>query len=604
MTSHGIYRLMTLTAVMLTILATALSCSSKRNAQVRQTLASADSLMTADPQAALNTLMTIDSSDAAGLPRADRAFYTLLRTEAEYKCWLSVASDTAIAETADYYRRKGPEDRLARALVMQGAVLSERGEAEKAMLAYKEAEPLLKRSGNPVQLGLLHTHVAALYQTSIVNEQNAIFRYKKALECFENADLPERIMFTRIALARVLMIDSMDKAVPHIKKALSMAEQYSNRLCALSALDLLCYTHEPEHDAREIINLTNKAFAIYGYTPQNASEENIYNSLMYNAATGYIKLEKADSARIYSKSIQAGCQADSLLLYSLYGDIAELENNKDDILTYLNHAHRIELEILEKGYDTQLHDSELRYDHSRLEAKLYKRDRSILFLFLLFIITAVIVYAVIHILRKLLRQQRVETEKQKSLANNLKDATVKLKNELDSQKSENDSLAREKKQEEKERKKLEQLLLKRTSSNTELMRYYNTTYNAMRQLIEIYDIHQSNPGHLLDKSVTVAKEFIATTNSYGDAQNIINAVYPGFLDKLFGEFPKLDKEDRYLIILTCLGYSNSIVSSILDISETNLSTKKTRLARKMKIDNSLTKYIIERLTTYQQEKTL
>ena len=141
---------------MLTILAAALSCSGRQE-QVRQTLAAADSLMTAQPQAALDTLMTIDSSDAESLPRADRAFHTLLRTEAEYKCWLPVAENTAIAEAADYYRRKGPEDRLARALVMQGAVLSERGDAESAMLAYKEAEPLLERSGDLEQLGLLHT---------------------------------------------------------------------------------------------------------------------------------------------------------------------------------------------------------------------------------------------------------------------------------------------------------------------------------------------------------------------------------------------------------------------------------------------------------------
>ena len=601
MKSHiGLISVLTVLAAVL-FLSVLISCND-RGAQLRQALAAADSLMMTDPLAALDTLLTIDSADAARLPRADRALYTLLRTEAGYKCWLPVAENTAISEAVDYYRRKGPEDRLARALVMQGVVLSEQGDTEGAMLTYKEAEPLLERSGDLEQLGLLHTHIASLYQTSIVNDKNAILRYRQALQCFEKAGLPERIMFARIALARVLMIDSMDKAVPHIKKALSMAEQYGNRLCALSALELLCYTYEPRHDARKIINLIRESFSLYGDKPQSTAEENIYNNLLYNAATNYIYLGKADSARLYSKSIQANCQADSLLIYSLYGDIAELEDNNGDLLTYLNHAHRIELEILEEGYDTQLRDSELRYDHSKLEAELYKRDRSILFLILLFIISSAIVYAIIHILRRLLRQQKIETEKQKSLAENLKDTATELKKELDSQKSENDSLAREKHLEEEERKKLEQLLLKHTSSNTELMRYYNTTYNTMRQLIDIYDIHQSNPGHLLDKSVTVAREFIATTNSFGDAKSIINSIYPGFLDKLFGEFPKLNKNDKYLIILTCLGYSNSIISSILGISETNLSTKKTRLAKNMNIDKSLTKYLSERLTTYQQKK--
>ncbi len=77
-------------ALLAALLLSAAACSD-RNAQARLAMAAADSLMTADPQAALDTLKTIDSSDASSLPRADRAFYTLLRTEAEYKCWLPVA---------------------------------------------------------------------------------------------------------------------------------------------------------------------------------------------------------------------------------------------------------------------------------------------------------------------------------------------------------------------------------------------------------------------------------------------------------------------------------------------------------------------------------
>ena len=77
----------------------------------------------------------------------DRADYTLLMSEARYKCRLSVAGDMAVSEATDYYRRKGPDSKLARALMMQGAVLSERGDSEGAMKAYKEAEPVADRVG-------------------------------------------------------------------------------------------------------------------------------------------------------------------------------------------------------------------------------------------------------------------------------------------------------------------------------------------------------------------------------------------------------------------------------------------------------------------------
>ena len=59
-------------------------------------LAAADSLMMTQPQAALDTLSGIDSTRIRRMDRSERAFYTLLTTEAEYKCWLPVAEDTAI----------------------------------------------------------------------------------------------------------------------------------------------------------------------------------------------------------------------------------------------------------------------------------------------------------------------------------------------------------------------------------------------------------------------------------------------------------------------------------------------------------------------------
>lgn len=565
------------------------SCSD-RDTGLCSELAAADSLMMTDPQAALDILIGIDSAEVGRMDREGHAFHTLLMTEAEYKNYLPVAEDTAIFKTVKYYRNGKKEDKLARALVMQGAVLSERGDAEGAMLAYKEAEPLIERTGDMEQLGLLHTRIASLYRSSFVNEPEAILRYRKALECFEKAELPERIMSAHLSLSRILMIDSVDKAIPHLEKALSMAEQYGNRLCGLSAFDLLCYVYEPDDDARKILDLTKRAFSQYGEIPQNIAEENLYNDFQYLTTKCYVDLKMADSARFYCESIKAYSQADSLLIYSLFKEIAELENNSDDILINQSHAHRIELAILEEGYESQLRDSELRYDHSRLEAELYRRDRSILLLTVIFLLSGAAVAAVIFLLRTMLRRQRAEARRFKALAD------IRGK-ELDRQTAESNSL-REEKIHEEARKSMEQMFRRYAAANSGLMRFYNLTYSTMRKIIDIYDIHQSNPAHLLDRSVDVARDFIRGINTYGDASTLIDTVYPGFLSGLFSEYPGLSKDERYLIILTCLGYPASTLCTILHISETNLSTRKTRLARKMGLDGSLAKYLSSRLAAW------
>lgn len=554
-------------------------------------LAAADSLMMTDPQGALDILSGIDSAEIGRMDREGRAFHTLLMTEAEYKNYLPVAEDTAVSEAVSYYRRRGPEELLARALVMQGAVLSERGNVEGAMLAYKEAEPLVERIGDMEQLGLLHTRIAELYQISLVNSESAIDRYRKALDCFEKAELPERIVFANIALARMLMIDSMDKAIPHLEIALHMSEQYGMRIPGLNAMDLLYYMYEPEHNAREIINLTRKVFSLYGNAPQNTVEKTIYNAMRNKAARAYINLGKSDSAMILIESIQPNDKIDSIHLYNLYKDIAALENDSEKMLRYQENAHRIELSILEEGYESQLRDSELRYDHSRLEAELYRRERSILLLTVIFLLSAAAVAAVIFLLRTMLRRQRAEARRFKALAD------IRGK-ELDRQTAESNSLREEKIHEEEARKSMEQMFRRYAAANTGLMRFYNLTYSTMRKIIDIYDIHQSNPAHLLDRSVDVARDFIRGINTYGDASTLIDAVYPGFLSGLFSEYPGLSKDERYLIILTCLGYPASTLCTILDISETNLSTRKTRLARKMGLDGSLAKYLSSRLAAW------
>lgn len=578
------------TLYLIVLLCSLCSCSGRHVSRYPE-LAAADSLMMTDPQGALDILSGIDSAEVGRMDREDRAFHTLLMTEAEYKNYLPVAEDTAVSEAVSYYRRRGPEELLARALVMQGAVLSERCDAEGAMLAYKEAEPLVECTGDMEQLGLLHTRLASLYQMSLVNKPSTVLRYRKALDCFEKADLPERIMFTEVSLARVLIVDSTDKAIPHLEKALSMAEQYGNRLCGLSALDLLCYVYDPDDDARKILDLTKRALSQYGEIPQNIAEESLYNDFQYLTTKCYVDLKMADSARFYCESIKAYSQTDSLLIYSLFKEIAELENNNDDILINQSHAHRIELALLEEGYESQLRDSELRYDHSRLEAELYRRDRSILLLTVIFLLSAAAVAAVIFLLRTMLRRQRAEARRFKALAD------IRGK-ELDRQTAESNSLREEKIHEEEARKSMEQMFRRYAAANSGLMRFYNLTYSTMRKIIDIYDIHQSNPAHLLDRSVDVARDFIRGINTYGDASTLIDTVYPGFLSGLFSEYPGLSKDERYLIILTCLGYPASTLCTILDISETNLSTRKTRLARKMGLDGSLAKYLSSRLAAW------
>ena len=609
-----------ITSLLLTafFLLSAISCSD-RSGHIRSALAAADSLMMTQPQAALDTLMTIDSTDAARLPRADRAFYTLLRTEAEYKCWLPVAENTAIAEAADYYRRKGPEDRLARALIMQGAVFSERGDAEGAMLAYKEAEPLLEHSGDPEQLGLLHTRIGELYQDNLLDASASAIRYRKALECFHKAGLTEREMYTHLSLARVLMYDSTDKAYGHLQKGLSMALNTENRTCLLSAYELLTHLHQSKGNHNSVIELANRVFRQFDHTSLNEAEESTYISILHNCAISYAETGCTDSAEITASRIPVRDKYDSLYIISLYAEIAEAKNDFEKALGCQKEINNLTADILQDSHDRLLADIEGKYENSRLREDVYRKERNNFILAFILSCTVLIATTVYLTMKKLLRRQKAETERQTDIADTLSRTASRLTQELRTKDSESQSvnkeltryraslaqisetierMEQEKQQEESERKELQNMLDRQAMTNDRLLKYYSSAYRVMQEIITIYDMRSSNPKHFMDDAMDIAKEFITDMNSLSNAKTVIDTVYPGFTHSLFSEFPWLQDEDRHLIVLTCFGYPNSAVASLLRISEANLAVRRTRLAKKMGLDESLTRYIKKKLRSY------
>ena len=236
--------------------------------------------------------------------------------------------------------------------------------------------------------------------------------------------------------------------------------------------------------------------------------------------------------------------------------------------------------IYKEGYETQLAESELRYDNAELRARLYKKERGVLLSVLILAAVLVTVTLIVRLMARLLRRYKMEKKR--------------LEYVLKSRTSELNRLKSEKDQDETFRTSLEA-----SSSNKALMRFYNLNYDALRRFIKIFSLYKGQPEYFLTKAVEIAEDLIRHTGGYDSVYALIDTAYPGFLGRLFGEFPGLKEEDRYLIALTCLGYSNGTVSYLLNVSETNLTTKRTRLAHKMDLGKSLVKYLNERLVSYQ-----
>ena len=601
-----------ITALLAVLLLSAAACSD-RNAQARLAMAAADSLMTADPQAALDTLMTIDSTDAAGLPRADRALYTLLRTEAEYKCYMPVAGNTtAISEAADYYRRKGPEDLLARALVMQGAVLFEQGDTDGAMLAYKEAEPLLEHSGDPEQLGLLHTHIASLYQYNIFNTEEAIVRYRKALECFDKAGLSERVMYTHLSLASSFMGIDEDSVLSHLKTGMDMARTSNNRQCGIYAHVIYSSLYNSTNKDTLVIKAADRFFSEYGNVPLSQTEISQYNGIYHNAAFSCLNTGMYTKAEELANMIVPSSAVDSLVLYSIRYDIAVAHNNLDSIKTYKIRHERLFEKILRDDYESYILEIEKRYDNEVLinKLKISKSRTAILSAVLLLVVAIfIIVYLLLRnrtakkemtlrnavndlqSLRTELLSKQDETTRLHSRLHDTEAAMEHLKKQIETE-------AKKHNQEAEELKNLRESFVSQVTSNQELLALNGKILGMTKTLADICYIYEGSP-NMPGKVEEAVKSILSDEDTLNNILGkMLELTYPGFMTGLSKEYPSLNDSDRKLIVLTCCGFSSSTASVILGISVQNLNARKYRIARKMGIDGRISSFMKKKLSEY------
>ena len=553
------------------ILISAASCS-RRDMRVQSVLASADSLMMTRPQAALDTLLSLDSTVVFSLRGRDRADFALLMTEARYKCYLPVAEDTAISEAADYYRRKGPDDRYARALTMQGAVLSERRDPEGAMAAYKEAEPIVERGGDLEQLGLLHTRIGELYQSSIVNNPTAIERDRMALACFEKAGLPERIMYAHVTLARMLMVDSVEKAMPHLEKTLSIAKENGNRTVGLSSYDLYLHAYASLPDYRQVISVAEKALRIYGDTPRD-NEVGLYNGIFSSIANAYAEMGISDSARMAADRIVLRTSVDTMNVFSIYAKLAKLEEDWETACRYEVQSLVLADSIKKAGYQTQLAELEKKYEQLALSEKLQKERARIMTLAFATIAIIFLSCVIILFLRKVIKS---------------------LKNR-------NASMHRRICESDEDIRRLAARLSSQLDANGKLLGLYRITHELLENIASCLYIYGNNSELFAKKVSEHSMEYIKENTTLERSKRILDFIYPGFLPRLYADFPKLTERDWHLIVLMCLGYSTEALSYMLKIESNTLYVRQNRLARKMGTGCSLSKYLNGRLSNYCRE---
>jgi len=271
------------------------SCSSSVKSPL---LLSADSLMEIYPDSALSILESISSPQK--LPRADRALYALLLTQARHKNYIALGDDSLIKTAVEYYGDKKKNVRAAKAHYYWGATYREKGYTSFAVEEYLAAIRLM-----PVRdefLAMIYDNLAECYEEDRLYNV-AIENYRAAYQILKGGNGQT---FPMRGIARVFLLQNeKDSALFYYQRALdsALADQDSSLVGAL--YHDLAMVYNEKKDYTQADKYISKAIMLLGPDAINTclSKAQIMLNLNKLDSANYFFSNNMDESDIYGKAV-------------------------------------------------------------------------------------------------------------------------------------------------------------------------------------------------------------------------------------------------------------------------------------------------------------
>lgn len=272
------------------------SCSSP--SVKNQLLLCADSLMETYPDSALSILESITYPQK--MPRADRALYALLLTQARHKNYIALEDDSLIKTAVDYYGDKKKSLRAAKAHYYWGAIYSEKGYASFAVEEYLTAIRLM-----PVRnefLAMIYDNLAECYEEDRLYNV-AIENYRAAYQILKGKD---EQTYPMRGIARVFLSQNeKDSALYYYQQALdcALADQDSSLIGALYHDLAMVYSEKKDYIQAD--KFVSKAILLQGQDAINTclSKAQIMLNLNKLDSASYFFSKNMDELDIYGKAV-------------------------------------------------------------------------------------------------------------------------------------------------------------------------------------------------------------------------------------------------------------------------------------------------------------
>lgn len=566
-------------------------CGTKQEDEVTlRELTRAENVMFDYPDSALHILQ------AMPVPAGEEqhALWCLLTTQAAYKQFLPIPSDSLIRIAYDYYRHTDDARRKAMSALYMGGVNYDLGRADEAMQYYLEAKTEVEKTddyklGYLVMSGLGRLYLYREFASYSIDACKQAYHYAVKDSC-------KRYEMTSLHyIARsYCLLDSLDKAIKCYEQ------------CSKMALEL----HLPDFN-----NSIRKEIAlVYMNKGSFQTALAMLKSLPLSPQTAdmigrsYLNLHELDSAYIYlNKALKTNnvytrrSVYNSLYKLSCYPEYQKLMREScDSLLLYQDSVFKINKVKEVIAYKEKYEHTRIIVEKQRIQLEKTQIMKYLLFaivIILLLVISVICLYLRKHVL---LRKKEIELNKLTALlyenkktinrnASYIADLQEQIKqsNEKKSLLEEQQKLLSELHDENERLNLVNNQLCDKLKSislssnelvNVELIleRIRQVELCETKRLEQnplLYELHQ-NPAYLSDLTL---KELCKLTDD----------IYNGFRVRLSNAVPSLKEQDIILCCLIKLHFSISEISRFLNIASTSVSRNKLRVKNKISQDLNL-----------------
>ncbi len=309
--------------------------------------------------------LALDSIPLASLGDEERALYAILRTQADYKCYVPLTTDTLIRYATTYYNRNRKSYRAAMAWYSLGCVYTELENDAAAVDAYLQAQSLFPDT-TVLYCQLCYQNLGRHYL-----RRNMPDEALEAYTAYHNVAGEYAHLYADIGLAKAYI----HKRQPELaREILENLLQYSGEIDTLSLETILFelgkieYTFSKDYDKADAY--FNQLIALYGSNEVDGSfwfKGDIAESRgHYDTAMHYYEMAMQGCDEVY---LQYNCARsllyltlDSIAQPKLYGYIKRFEQMGDSIKRI---ERRTEIDEIHTAHQVELQQRELAQRHQR-----------------------------------------------------------------------------------------------------------------------------------------------------------------------------------------------------------------------------------------------